>query len=59
MDRDRFDVKNNQHADMYRRDPQDRPTADSLLWAAFCNVDPHFNFLDTELYAKIAPQITR
>ncbi len=36
-------------------DPADRPTADTLLRAPFCSVDPHFNFLDTELYSKIRP----
>jgi mitogen-activated protein kinase kinase kinase len=34
-------------------DPGERPTADTLLRAPFCIFDPHYNFLDTELYAKI------
>lgn len=34
-------------------DPADRPTAETLLRAPFCFSDPHYNFLDTELYAKI------
>lgn len=37
------------------RDPADRPTAETLLRAPFCFTDPHFNFLDTELYDKIRP----
>lgn len=38
-------------------DPKDRPTAETLLKAPFCQVDPHFNFLDTELYSKIRPDL--
>ena len=38
-------------------DPNDRPTAEILLKAPFCQVDPHFNFLDTELYSKIRPDL--
>ncbi|KAK8201573.1 mitogen-activated protein kinase kinase kinase [Zalaria obscura] len=34
-------------------DPADRPTAETLLRAPFCFSDPNYNFLDTELYAKI------
>ena len=34
-------------------DPADRPTAKRLLDHPFCFFDPHYNFLDTELYAKI------
>lgn len=34
-------------------DPADRPTAETLLRAPFCFSDPHYNFLDTALYAKI------
>jgi hypothetical protein len=34
-------------------DPAERPTADTLLRAPFCFSDPNYNFLDTELYAKI------
>lgn len=33
--------------------PGERPTAETLLRAPFCIADPHYNFLDTELYAKI------
>ncbi|KAF1808115.1 hypothetical protein P152DRAFT_406111 [Eremomyces bilateralis CBS 781.70] len=39
--------------DCFTIDPSDRPTADTLLRAPFCFSDPHYNFLDTELYAKI------
>ncbi|KAK8229846.1 hypothetical protein HDK77DRAFT_430727 [Phyllosticta capitalensis] len=39
--------------DCFTIDPADRPTADTLLRAPFCFLDPHYNFLDTELYAKI------
>ena len=34
-------------------DPGERPTAETLLRAPFCISDPHYNFLDTDLYAKI------
>ena len=34
-------------------DPADRPTAKTLLRAPFCFADNRYNFLDTELYAKI------
>lgn len=34
-------------------DPAERPTAETLLRAPFCFSDSHYNFLDTELYAKI------
>ena len=34
-------------------DPADRPTAETLLRAPFCFADNRYNFLDTELYAKI------
>jgi mitogen-activated protein kinase kinase kinase len=34
-------------------DPGERPTAETLLRAPFCIFDPNYNFLDTELYAKI------
>ena len=34
-------------------DPADRPTDETLLRAPFCFSDTHYNFLDTELYAKI------
>jgi hypothetical protein len=36
-------------------DPQDRPTAARLLDQPFCFRNPHFNFYDTDLYAKIRP----
>ncbi|GAB7361249.1 hypothetical protein MBLNU230_g1310t1 [Neophaeotheca triangularis] len=41
--------------DCFTIDPMDRPTAETLLRAPFCFSDPHYNFLDTELYAKIRP----
>jgi hypothetical protein len=34
-------------------DPQDRPTANRLLGQPFCFHNPHYNFFDTDLYAKI------
>lgn len=35
-------------------DPTDRPTADVLLSQhPFCELDPNYSFMDTELYAKI------
>ena len=35
-------------------DPRERPTADTLLSQhPFCALDPDYNFLDTELYAKV------
>jgi hypothetical protein len=40
-------------ADIFRSDPGERPTAETLLRAPFCISDPHYNFLDTDLYAKI------
>jgi mitogen-activated protein kinase kinase kinase len=39
--------------DCFTIDPVERPTADTLLRAPFCFSDPNYNFLDTELYAKI------
>jgi hypothetical protein len=34
--------------------PLERPTADLLLSQhPFCELDPNYNFFDTELYAKI------
>lgn len=39
--------------DCFTIDPTERPTAETLLRAPFCFSDPHYNFLDTELYAKI------
>ncbi|KAK4962126.1 hypothetical protein LTR28_004763 [Elasticomyces elasticus] len=39
--------------DCFTIDPAERPTAETLLRAPFCFSDPHYNFLDTELYAKI------
>lgn len=36
------------------RNPFDRPTADVLLSQhPFCDLDPNYNFYDTELYTKI------
>ncbi|KAI7377323.1 hypothetical protein KC336_g19586 [Hortaea werneckii] len=39
--------------DCFTIDPGERPTAETLLRAPFCIFDPNYNFLDTELYAKI------
>lgn len=39
--------------DCFTIDPVERPTAETLLRAPFCFQDLHYNFLDTELYAKI------
>ncbi|KAF2732820.1 MAP kinase [Polyplosphaeria fusca] len=39
--------------DCFTIDPAERPTADTLLRSPFCFSNPHYNFLDTELYAKI------
>lgn len=40
--------------DCFQVDPGERPTADTLLEEhAFCKVDPYYNFLDTELHAKL------
>jgi mitogen-activated protein kinase kinase kinase len=39
--------------DCFTIDPAERPTADTLLRAPFCFSDPNYNFLDTDLYAKI------
>ncbi|WPG97524.1 Hypothetical protein R9X50_00030100 [Acrodontium crateriforme] len=39
--------------DCFTIDPGERPTAETLLRAPFCILDTNFNFLDTELYAKI------
>jgi len=36
------------------RSPTERPTADVLLSQhPFCELDPNYSFLDTDLYAKI------
>jgi mitogen-activated protein kinase kinase kinase len=40
-------------ADDVYSDPGERPTAETLLRAPFCIFDPNYNFLDTDLYAKI------
>jgi mitogen-activated protein kinase kinase kinase len=40
-------------ANTLHSDPADRPTAETLLRAPFCFADNRYNFLDTELYAKI------
>ncbi|KAF1994000.1 Pkinase-domain-containing protein [Amniculicola lignicola CBS 123094] len=39
--------------DCFTIDPAERPTAETLLRSPFCFSNPHYNFLDTELYAKI------
>ncbi|KAI5289202.1 hypothetical protein KEM54_004240 [Ascosphaera aggregata] len=39
--------------DCFTVDPSDRPTASTLLNHAFCEPDPHFRFINTQLYAKI------
>ncbi|KAF1956457.1 MAP kinase [Byssothecium circinans] len=39
--------------DCFTIDPTERPTAETLLRSPFCFSDPNYNFLDTELYAKI------
>ncbi|OOF99790.1 hypothetical protein ASPCADRAFT_161001 [Aspergillus carbonarius ITEM 5010] len=39
--------------DCFTVDSRDRPTAETLLTHPFCEPDPKYNFLDTELYAKI------
>ncbi|KAK3077708.1 mitogen-activated protein kinase kinase kinase, partial [Coniosporium uncinatum] len=39
--------------DCFTIDPGERPTADTLLRAPFCFHDQNYNFLDTDLYAKI------
>ncbi|KAF9731653.1 MAP kinase kinase kinase [Paraphaeosphaeria minitans] len=39
--------------DCFTIDPAERPTAETLLRSPFCFSDPNYNFLDTELYAKI------
>ena len=40
--------------DCFQVDPGERPTADTLLEEhPFCKVDPYYNFLDTELHAKL------
>ncbi|KAL3426207.1 MAP kinase kinase kinase [Phlyctema vagabunda] len=41
-------------ADCFTIIPSERPTADTLLQQhPFCQLDPNYNFLDTDLYAKI------
>ncbi|KAJ5046463.1 uncharacterized protein L3040_003706 [Drepanopeziza brunnea f. sp. 'multigermtubi'] len=41
-------------ADCFTIDPSERPTADTLLSGhPFCELDLNYNFLDTDLYAKI------
>jgi hypothetical protein len=46
-------VYGQQQANPQTSDPADRPTAETLLRAPFCFADNRYNFLDTELYAKI------
>ncbi|KAL4773799.1 hypothetical protein BDW60DRAFT_206082 [Aspergillus nidulans var. acristatus] len=41
--------------DCFTVDTSERPTAQTLLTHPFCEPDPKYNFLDTELYAKIRP----
>ena len=39
---------------LMNRNPSERPTADVLLSQhPFCELDPNYSFLDTELYAKV------
>ncbi|PQE32440.1 MAP kinase kinase kinase protein [Rutstroemia sp. NJR-2017a WRK4] len=40
-------------ADCWTIDPKERPRAETLLTHPFCERDDHYNFLDTELYARI------
>lgn len=40
--------------DCFTIDPSERPTAETLLRAhPFCNLNPYFNFLDTDLHKKL------
>ena len=40
--------------ELRNRSPTERPTADVLLSQhPFCELDPNYSFLDTDLYAKI------
>ncbi|MCJ1414545.1 hypothetical protein MMC32_000872 [Xylographa parallela] len=39
--------------DCFTIDPGIRPTAETLKTSEFCRVDPYYNFLDTELHARI------
>ncbi|ORX97284.1 hypothetical protein BCR34DRAFT_607328 [Clohesyomyces aquaticus] len=39
--------------DCFTIDPAERPTAETLLRSPFCFSAPNYNFLDTELHAKI------
>lgn len=39
--------------DCFAIDPSERPTASTLMQHPFCEVDPYYNFLDTELHSKI------
>ncbi|KAF2399775.1 hypothetical protein EJ06DRAFT_556891 [Trichodelitschia bisporula] len=41
--------------DCFTIDPADRPTAKRLLDHPFAFFDPHYNFLDTDLYARLRP----
>lgn len=46
--------KEKRFTDIVPSDPSDRPIADVLLSQhPFCELDNNYNFLDTELYAKI------
>lgn len=37
---------------MRHSDPDERPSAEELLRTPMCNLDPDFNFRDTQLYAQ-------
>lgn len=39
--------------DCFTIDPSDRPTAERLRQHQFCDPDPYYNFLDTELHNKL------
>lgn len=39
--------------DCFTIDPSDRPTAERLRMHQFCDPDPYYNFLDTELHRRI------
>ena len=39
--------------DCFQKDPGERPTAETLASHPFCEVDPYYNFLDTDLHAKL------
>ena len=41
--------------DCFTIDPSERPTASTLKQHPFCEVNPYYNFLDTELHSKLEP----